>query len=212
MQIAEKAYGPTVGAQRTQNLGLIRFAGAVRGHGRPGFVKGLEIPSIKLDIRRIFPGQNRVGLGSRCDQHCPRRKPFDRSGIDPMSFTLFPGVLLFGEGDRLGMAVAIHFYRHRGQTFGQADAFFKRLADLFVVQGIAGGIDHTLAIGNGDPAPALDQLLDFRRSAVGGRCLAFGADGPAVGQKFVSDFHFFRVPSLADGIFAAISAQGFVAA
>ena len=51
------------------------------------------------------------------------------------------------------------------QALGEADAFLERLLDFLVVERVARRIDQAAAIGDGDAAPAIEQLDQLRRLA-----------------------------------------------
>ena len=85
------------------------------------------------------------------------------------------------------MAEAVDLHRLGRQAFGEADALLHRLGHFLVVQRVARRVDQAPAIGDGDAAPAIEQLDESRRAAFALGGLALGADGAGMGDEFVGD-------------------------
>ena len=62
-------------------------------------------------------------------------------------------------------ALADRLDRERRQPLGEADALLERLPDLLVVQRVGRAVEQALAVGDGHPAPALQQFDDARLRA-----------------------------------------------
>ena len=82
----------------------------------------------------------------------------------------------------------------------------KRLPDLFVVERVAGRIDHPLAVGDGDAAPLVEQLADAGLAALGGGGRTLVADGAGMVQEFVGDPALLVVPGGAHRVRASFGA------
>ena len=85
------------------------------------------------------------------------------------------------------MTVVIDLDRDRRQPFRETNAFFQRFLDFLVIERIRRTVDETTAIGDGRPAPALEQLQHPRWTPLLRRRRALGADSAGMSQIFLRD-------------------------
>src|SRR5690606_6315412 len=116
------------------------------------------------------------------------------------------------QADGANVAGLVALDRRRRQPFGEADALLQRLLDLFVVQRVARRIDQPAAIGDGHPAPGIEQLADARRAVLLGGGPALRADGAGVAEELVGDGRFVRRPGRTHCALAALGGELLVAA
>ena len=74
-----------------------------------------------------------------------------------------------------GATLRIDFDGERGQPFGKADPLLQRFFHLLVVERVRRAVDQSAAIGDGDAAPAVEQLENARRASFVAGALAFRA-------------------------------------
>ena len=112
---------------------------------------------------------------------------------------------------RRGLVEDIDLDGDRGQHLGEADALLHRLCDLLMVEGVARRIDEAPAIGDGHPAPGIDEAGEARRPALAPGRLALVADRAGVGDELLGDLALGAVPCRAHRFGAALGDQGLVA-
>jgi len=107
--------------------------------------------------------------------------------------------------------MAIHLHFGRRQAFGESNALLECLGNFFVIQSVAGRIDQSASIGDGDAAPRVQQLDEVRSAAFAGGSVALRPDGPAVREKLVRGFNFLLAPARANFPLGLLGCQRFVA-
>ena len=98
-----------------------------------------------------------------------------------------------------------------GEALGKADPLLERLLDLLVVQGVARRIDEAPAIGDGDPAPALDELADAGGASLGRGRGPLRPKDARVRQELLGDLALLLAPPLAQCRLARLGRERFVA-
>ena len=120
----------------------------LRLHRWPVFIDGLEIAAVERDVVLVFAGQHGVGLRSAATR-------IVRAGKRHRLARLRCSRRRSAVGVRRS-CIDLHFFRR--QAFGEAHAFLERLGDFFVIQRVAGRIDQTAAVSDGDAAPGVQQV------------------------------------------------------
>jgi hypothetical protein len=70
MQIAEEGQEATILRAREQHIGAFRFGTReLRSHRIARLVVGLKVFAVEHEMRRVFTGQNGVGLRARRDEN-----------------------------------------------------------------------------------------------------------------------------------------------
>ena len=209
MDVAPEADPAAVLAQAGEDADRFGLGRAFRRDRQAAFVDRLEIAPIEGDLVRVLSRQYRVGLGAGGDQDAAGTQDVDRVQGDPAG--ALAHVLQPIEADRPGMAEGVHVDRQRRMAIDDANAFLQSLGHFLVVQGVAGRVDEPLAVGDGDAAPAVEQLANSWRAPFRRGVRPLVADRPAVGQELVGDHRFFLAPAGAHRRFAAFADQALVA-
>ena len=97
------------------------------------------------------------------------------------------------------------------EAFGKRDAFLQRQFHLLMIQGVRRTVDQPAAIGEGDTAPALEQLDDLRFAPLVFGVFTFIANCAGVCQKFFGDLAVFIAPGRAHRADAGLLDQCLVA-
>ncbi len=194
MQVAEKADEAAILMAVHQHVVVVGLGERPRRrHGIARLVQRLEILAVELDAA-VFARDHRIGMRSGGRQHCFRRQKHIRS------------VRLFtAQAD--GVTVAVHRDASGRQPLREAHAFLHRLGDFLMVQRVGWAFDHLAAIGDGRPAPGIEQRGEAGRAAFGGGGLALGLQRFCVLQVLACDLSLFIRPGRAHRSFAALGGE-----
>ena len=139
MQIAEKADGAAVGAERGEHADGGGLGELLRLHRMAVFVHRLEITAVDENVRRVFALQHGVRLRARGHQDRARwnahRLAIGGNFANGFIETVLDSV------QRGGVAARVHFHPLRRNAFGETDALLQCERDFFVVQRVAWRID-----------------------------------------------------------------------
>ena len=108
------------------------------------------------------------------------------------------------------MTILIDCNAGRRQALGKTYTFFERLVNLFVIQGVRGAVDQTLAIGDSRAAPRLQQFNDARFTLFRHGAHALGTYRARMREKFIGNDALFFVPCESRSHFTMLARHGFV--
>ena len=208
VKVAEKADGMLVLGDLDQRMNLRGFGRPFGVHLIPRFIQGLVIFAAHSGETGMFAGQGGVGLGAGGHQNgAGRQGHLLAGGLGPSVLADF----LTRQTDRLGMAVVVHLDGGWRDQFHEAKTLVQGIDNFVMVEGIARGVDHAPAIGDGDAAPLLDKLHEVGTAPLflGRRALFLHILG--MGQELVGDLRFLLAIEAAHRLFALFVHQNVIA-
>ena len=208
MHVAEVRDPALCGRPRHQHARLRGLGALVLGLDRVAvLVERAEIAPVQGEVVRILAREHGVGLRAGGDEDAARGQHGLALG-EPAAVGV---AVLARERDRSHGASCVDVDAPRIEAFCEADAFLERFLHLLMVQRVRGCVEQPLAVGEGHAAPAIEQLDDPRRPAVGARRLALGADRPAVCEELVGELALLFAPAGAHRRLAQARGERFVA-